>query len=53
MSKSNENRVISRVGARELNQQELDAVCGGLTVHTNVCSFDPVTGARDGDACGF
>ena len=51
MSRPDETRVLSRTGARELSKAEAEAVQGGLFVHTNVCSINPLTGARDGDAC--
>ena len=46
-----DNRPLNRLGARELSPEELACVTGGGTVHTNVCSIDPITGALDGDAC--
>ena len=49
MSNTQENRVLGRSGARLVTEEELKAISGG--VHTFVCSIDPVTGARDGDAC--
>jgi bacteriocin-like protein len=49
MSNSQDNRVLGRTGARLLTEQELQAISGG--VHTFVCSIDPLTGAKDGDAC--
>lgn len=49
MSNPQENRVLGRTGARLVTEEELKAISGG--VHTFVCSIDPVTGARDGDAC--
>ena len=53
MSKPEHNRVLNRLGARELSPEEVDAVSAGLAFHTNVCSIDPLTGARDGDACAI
>lgn len=44
-----ENRVLGRTGARLLSEQEFQQITGG--VNTLVCSVDPITGARDGDAC--
>lgn len=43
------NRVLSRTGARELTLQEVDRVSGSGPLHTNVITFHPVTGQRDGD----
>jgi hypothetical protein len=45
-------RVLNRLGARELTAEEAQQVAGGLPVHTNVCTFDPVTASLDGDGCG-
>jgi hypothetical protein len=46
------NRVLSRMGARELNKEEVDAVigagCGKNPCTLTVCTIDS-TGARDGD----
>lgn len=41
------NRVLARVGARQLSEQELQHVAGGI--HTNPCTFDPKTCHMDGD----
>jgi len=49
MSNSQENRVLGRTGARLVTEQELHEIKGG--VQTFVCSVNPLTGARDGDAC--
>jgi len=46
---SQDNRVLGRIGARELSPEELEKVSGGLPVHTNVITFNPVTFQRDGD----
>ncbi|MBZ5522886.1 MAG: hypothetical protein LAP21_11670 [Acidobacteriia bacterium] len=51
MTRNSEDRVLSRLGARELNAAEVERVIAAGTAHTNVCSFNPLTGARDGDAC--
>jgi hypothetical protein len=53
MNKS--NRVLTRIGARELTVEETECVSGSLAVHTDVCSR-PFPGATatvtgDGDAC--
>lgn len=52
MKEQNNNRVLSRNGARSVTQQELDAVKGGGVVHTFSCtvSLEPPY-VRDGDAC--
>jgi hypothetical protein len=44
------NRVLSRVGAREMTEQEIDLVSGGLNTET-VCTI-PTTSCpnTDGDA---
>jgi hypothetical protein len=45
---SNQNdRVLSRIGARELTEQEIDEVSGGLRIRPR-CTFDPVTCVMDG-----
>jgi hypothetical protein len=44
-----DNRVLGRKGARELTPEELGRVSGADTVHTNVVTFNPLTGQRDGD----
>ena len=49
MSNSQENRVLGRTGARLVTEQELQEIMVG--VQTFVCSVNPLTGARDGDAC--
>jgi len=41
------HRVLSRLGARELTEQELNQVGGAL--RTGLCTFDPTTCALDGD----
>jgi hypothetical protein len=45
------NRVLSRVGARELTVEELEQVSGCLAARTNVCSLTTTTVTGDGDAC--
>ncbi len=45
------NRVLSRVGARELTVEEVEQVAGSLAAHTNVCSLATTTVTGDGDAC--
>ncbi len=44
-----DNRVLSRTGARELTPEELERVSGSGPQHTNVITFNPSTGQRDGD----
>jgi hypothetical protein len=44
-----DNRVLGRAGARLVTEQELQEIKGA--VQTFVCSIDPTTGAKDGDAC--
>jgi hypothetical protein len=47
MSKSTENnRVLGRLGGRELTEKELGEVSGGLLLPR--CTFNPVTCAMDG-----
>jgi hypothetical protein len=43
------NRVLARKGARELTPEEVLRVSGGGPLHTNVITFNPTTGQRDGD----
>lgn len=47
---NDENRVLSRLGARELSPQELEGVSGGLRMAA-VCTVtvNPVTGSLDSD----
>jgi hypothetical protein len=42
------HRVLTRTGARELSAEDVELVSGGFT-NTNVITFNPFTGARDGD----
>jgi hypothetical protein len=42
-------RVLSRTGARELTPQEVELVSGSGPQNTNVITFNPKTGQRDGD----
>jgi hypothetical protein len=51
MSNEQDNRVLSRLGARELTSQEVEQVTGAGHVHTNNCTINLNTGTRDGDAC--
>jgi hypothetical protein len=51
MNQENKNqgeRVLGRVGARELTPQEIDHVTGGVHTET-VCSFNWQTHTADGD----
>jgi hypothetical protein len=48
MANHNHNRVLGRMGARELTQQELAAVTGGQA-HTDLCTVGS-NGQPDGDA---
>ncbi len=42
------NRVLGRVGARHLSEEELQQISGGL--NTAACTFDPITcRVLDGD----
>jgi hypothetical protein len=43
------NRVLGRLGARELTPQEVARVSQAGVVHTNVITFNPVTFQIDGD----
>jgi hypothetical protein len=47
MSNQKENRVLSRLGARELSQLETESVSGGI-VHRPVCTFISLTCQLDG-----
>lgn len=42
-------RVLGRIGARELSQEELEVIAGAGPEHTNVITINPYTGERDGD----
>lgn len=47
---NHENRVLSRTGARQLSPEEIRVVSGAGGIHTaTLCSFNPTTGAVDGD----
>jgi hypothetical protein len=46
------NRVLGRLGARELTTPEIESVGGGITVHTLVCTAMETTAARPGDGDG-
>jgi hypothetical protein len=47
--KRDNNRVLSRTGARELTPQEVELVSGSGPLITNVITINPKTGQRDGD----
>jgi hypothetical protein len=50
----NDNRVLVRVGARELTIEEIDYVSAGQIRHTNVCTAVLATATHtggDGDGC--
>lgn len=49
MSNQPNNRVLGRLGARLLTDEELNGV-SAATGTTTKCSFNPRTGFRDGDA---
>jgi hypothetical protein len=49
MSNTQDNRVLSRKGARYLTDHELKVVCGNGTVTTFLCSYDPRGHKSDGD----
>jgi hypothetical protein len=46
------NRVLGRLGARELETPETELVAGGFQVHTLVCTAMETTAARPGDGDG-
>ena len=48
-----DQRVMARVGARELAQEEIEQVTGaaGRAAHTNVCTALTATNTGDGDGC--
>jgi hypothetical protein len=47
MSNQQDNRVLSRQGARELNEQETEYVNGAIRA-INKCTWNPFTCAMDG-----
>ncbi|HEY6445701.1 MAG TPA: hypothetical protein VIY53_04520 [Acidobacteriaceae bacterium] len=53
MRKENENRVLGRLGARELTPEEVERAAGKgserTAHHTNVITVNPYTGHLDGD----
>lgn len=48
---NHKNRVLSRVGARELTLQETQLVVGAIQVHTELCTALRTHGTFDGDGC--
>lgn len=45
-----QDRVLGRVGARQLTADEVRMVCGASGTGTEtLCSFNPITKAVDGD----
>ncbi|HKD79198.1 MAG TPA: hypothetical protein VKH81_05855 [Candidatus Angelobacter sp.] len=54
MTKQDNNRVLVRVGARELTRDEIEYVSAGQAFHTNVCTAVLATATHtggDGDGC--
>ncbi|MGC2637559.1 MAG: hypothetical protein WA294_10305 [Acidobacteriaceae bacterium] len=50
MRNEKENRVLGRLGARELTPEEIDRAAGKESAHhTNVITVNPYTGHLDGD----
>ncbi|HLJ86888.1 MAG TPA: hypothetical protein VKZ53_08690 [Candidatus Angelobacter sp.] len=50
MANQQNNRVLIRLGARELTVEEVNKVAGGIRIHTaTLCSIDPETRTHDGD----
>jgi hypothetical protein len=50
MQKDRENRVLGRIGARELTPEQVERATGqGSAQHTNVITVNPVTHQLDGD----
>jgi len=49
--KNQNNRVLTRLGARELTLEEMEQVAGSQNARTNVCSLATTTVTGDGDAC--
>lgn len=49
----NANRVLGRMGARELSYEEIECVSGSRPFHTDVCTrlTMTATGSGDGDGC--
>lgn len=49
MSNLENDRALGRKGARELMPEEWERIAGSGPEHTNVITFNPKTGQRDGD----
>ncbi|HEV3316825.1 MAG TPA: hypothetical protein VG488_07660 [Candidatus Angelobacter sp.] len=48
-----ENRVLSRTGARELTTEEVEYATGGAArINTQFCTAMHTLGRFDGDGCG-
>jgi hypothetical protein len=47
MSKQEDNRVLSRIGARELSEKETEQVSGAFIIRPR-CTLNPVTCTMDG-----
>ncbi len=52
MSNHENNRVLSRLGARELTVEETEIVSGSLQFHTLLCTAMQTTAASPGDGDG-
>jgi len=46
---NDDNRVLTRRGARDLSAEEMEIVSGGVRTLT-ACTIDPELRAKDGDA---
>jgi len=51
MSNQQGNRVLSRLGARELNPKEMECVNGGFRPPLPICTFNAITCQLDGQPC--
>lgn len=49
MQSIDDSRVLMRLGARELGEEELSSVIGAAQHTATKCTFDPATGHKDGD----
>jgi hypothetical protein len=49
MTNHEDNRVLNRIGARDLTAGETERVSGGRRGTTTVCTFNEATKTRDGD----
>ena len=50
LKEQNDNRVLSRKGARSVSEQELNTVSGGFNTFVCTVSLEPPY-VKDGDAC--